>query len=125
MVQELGDTLSYIKSGVLYKNKRVFNKLKTMSHQHNSDNSNHSAPEIFKHRNFNVSENFAKPSALRVSGHSGMNPSTTNLNNTKDNGSSEDKHTLNLTPESDNKLFQTNLNSSQQRLPNKKIISQS
>ena len=31
LVEQLSDTLSYLKAGVLYRNKRVFNKLKLVS----------------------------------------------------------------------------------------------
>lgn len=84
-----------------------------MSQQpHTSDHSNYSGPEIPKGKGFMVSSE--NKQSLRMSANLAMPKS-------KDAGSADEKHAINLTPDSDNKLMK--LNSSQQRLPNKKIVS--
>lgn len=116
LVQELGEGLSFLKNGTFYKNKRVFNKLRTMSQPHTSDHSNYSGPEIPKGKGFMVSSD-NKPS-LRMSANMALpherehglktgNPLIP-LNKSKDAGSADDKHGLNLTPDSDNKLMKLN-----------------
>ena len=90
LIDELASTLNFLKQGILYRNKRVYNKLKALSLKTKRSASNYSNSSHFNN------------SASAFGGQKSSVGAPQTKNGSKDAGSNQDKNSAKLTPPSGN-----------------------